>query len=103
MAAVAVEVVDGGLGLGGGGEQRGRVGTQNPEPVGAVAGVVLSWGGGAAEVCAGDRGAELGDEFLGGVGGVAEPAGEVSGEAGAVSGPVAQLLSAPAGTARSGL
>ena len=57
-----------------------------------VGGVVVPGGGGEVEVGAGDGGAELGDEFLGGVGVVTEAAAEVSVEAGRVARPVAQLV-----------
>ena len=68
---------------------------EDAEPSGEVGGVVGSGDGGESGLCAPHGGAELGDEFFGGVGVVAESAGEVSVEAAGVSGPVDGFLSAP--------
>ena len=87
-----VEVVDGGLCLGGDGEERLRVGVEDLQPVGQVAGVVVSGGRCDAEVCACDGCAEFGDEFLCGVGVISESAGEVTTESAGVAGPVGQLV-----------
>ena len=89
-----VEVVDGGLCFGGDGEECFGVGVEDPEPVGEVAGVVVSGAVGDAEARAGDGGAEFGDEFFGGVGVVSESSGEVAAESAVVAGPVGKFLSA---------
>ena len=85
-------MVDGGLGLGGDGEQCLGVLAEDPEPVREVGGMVVTRRGGDGEMGAGDGGAELGDEFLGGVRVVAEAAGEVTPETGPVAGPVDELV-----------
>jgi hypothetical protein len=63
--------------------------------VGEVAGVVGAGDAVDPDEGADEGGAELGDEFLRGVGVVPEPLAVGSGEAGGVPGPVGEFLTAP--------
>ena len=93
--AVGGEPVGGGLGFGGDGPQDRWLGSEHPAPVGEVAGVVGAGDAVDADEGAGEGGAELGDEFFRRVGVVPEPFAVGAGQAGWVSGPVGEFLTAP--------
>jgi hypothetical protein len=69
----AVQKIDGALGLRSCGEYRPLVSLQNLEPVAQVRRMIGSRLGRDAEVSAEERSAEFGNQFLGGVGVIAEP------------------------------
>ena len=69
----AVQIIDGALRVGGGGEDRALVFLQHLEPVPQIGGVVVSRLRRDAEVGAEESGSQLGNQFLAGVGVIAKP------------------------------
>ena len=85
-----VQVIDGALRVGGGGEDRTLVLTQDFQPVCQVGGVVFARLGGDAEVRTQEGRPQLGHQFLAGIGVIAKAfASELPVEAALVLGPVA--------------
>jgi hypothetical protein len=76
------DAVDGALSVAAGGDEGSGVLHEQSHPVADVGGVVHPAGLLEAELCAPERCAELGDEFLGAVGLAAEPARQVAGKPG---------------------
>jgi hypothetical protein len=88
----AVEVVGGSLRVGSGGKDGALVLAQNLEPARQIGGVIGAGLGGKLEVGAEEGSTELGDEFLEGIGVIAEAFAEFAGHAGRMAGPVDELM-----------
>ena len=89
----AIEIGNGLLGLGGGGEQGARVGLHHLEPVMNVAGMIGVRFGRNAKARAKKRGATFGAGFFEAIGVVAEAQAEVAVQAVRCTGPVSRLMS----------